>query len=53
MDNKKQEKRLKHISVFETLAMADVEKKERKTNGTIPSLEAVEEAKDWVDFNKL
>ena len=36
---------------YETLALADSKKKDNKTNMSIPSLDAVKEAKDWVDNN--
>jgi len=37
---------------YETLALADSKRKTKKTNMSMPSPEAVEEAKDWVDDNQ-
>jgi hypothetical protein len=52
-EKEKNRKKLKYISAYETFALADVEKRDPVTNLTTPSIEAVEEAKDWVDFLKL
>jgi len=38
--------------VNETLALADSKGKTRKTNMSMPSLEAVKNAKYWVDSNQ-
>ena len=37
---------------YETLALANSQRKDKKTNMSMPSLEAVEEAKKWVDDNQ-
>jgi len=37
---------------YETLALADSKRKDRKTNMSMPSVEAVKQAKDWVDENQ-
>ena len=36
---------------YETLALADSKRKDKKTNMSMPSLDAVKAAKDWVDDN--
>lgn len=42
----------KHVSPFDTYALADNAQKDDCTNQTIPSDKAVRSAKDWVDFNE-
>ena len=39
-------------SAFETLAVADVKKKNKKTNTTVPTEDNVIQAREWVNFNK-
>lgn len=42
----------KHVSPFDTYALAGNEQKDDFTNQTIPSDKDVRNAKDWVDFNE-
>lgn len=37
---------------YETLALANSKTKDKKTKMSMPSREAVKEAKDWVDSNQ-
>lgn len=45
-------KKNRGLKAFSTFPLADDFKKDPKTNTTEPSDRDVEEAKDWVDFNK-
>jgi len=53
MDNKKTPKLKKYLSKYCTLALADPEKQDKKTNATSPSETAVEQTRDWSIENKL
>ncbi len=39
-------------SAYETLAIADVKKKNKITNTTVPTEDNVIQAREWVNFNK-
>lgn len=41
------------VPAYITLALANVEKRDKRTNAARPSLDSVIEAKEWVDKNKL
>ncbi|MHC1694885.1 MAG: hypothetical protein AB9835_06385 [Eubacteriales bacterium] len=43
----------KTVPSFITYPLADDSERDPDSNTTIPSLRAVVELKDWVDFNKL
>ncbi len=40
------------LSAFKTFPLANADERDPKTNAAIPSIDDVEEAKSWVDFNK-
>ena len=47
------DKRAVHTNeVFKTFPLADDTSREPDSNEAIPSLEEVQEAKEWVDFNE-
>lgn len=39
-------------SVYKTQAISQPDKRQKETGVALPDLENVEQAKDWVDFNK-
>ena len=55
MDQKKTNQKESYenkFCVYKTLAIAGMGKKDPETNATIPSLDDVSRAKDWVDMNE-
>lgn len=53
MSKQKRRKKADPLKVNETLAIADEKLRDNRTNAARPSKDAVEEAKEWVDNNKL